>query len=129
MADIVCAQNYFVFIFTNLIQVEEKTDVPVTTGFPDYVFNENIHNMYCFHEWNVSLIHLFYVRHKKQRTYLFWVLTKFVMLPAQSIALANWFACVPAYTSAIVRVSLTRLYLKAKFNKTIINFIMAAIIH
>ena len=62
--DIVHAQNYFVFIFTNLVQIEEKTHVPVTNRFPDYAFNENIHNMDCFHEWDVSLIHLFYDRHK-----------------------------------------------------------------
>ena len=31
------------------------------------------------------------------------------MLPAQSIALANWFSCVPACTSSISRVSLTSL--------------------
>ena len=34
---------------------------------------------------------------------------KFVILPAQSMALANCFACLPACTSAIVRVSLTSL--------------------
>ena len=34
---------------------------------------------------------------------------KFVMLPVQSITLANWFACMPACTSAITRVSLTSL--------------------
>ena len=47
-ADIVCAQNHFVFIVTDLIQVEEKTDIPVTIGFPDYAFyafNESIHNI------------------------------------------------------------------------------------
>ena len=31
------------FIFTNLIQIEEKRQEPVTFHFPDYVFNENIH--------------------------------------------------------------------------------------
>ena len=46
------------FIFTNLIQIEEKTRVQVTVRFADYAFNENI-NIYCFHEWNVFLIHLF----------------------------------------------------------------------
>ena len=56
------AQNYFVFIFINLIQIEEKTHVAIR--FPDYAFNENIHNMYCFHEWDVFLIHLFYDRTK-----------------------------------------------------------------
>ena len=34
---------------------------------------------------------------------------KFVMLTVQSITLANWFACMPACTSAITRVSLTSL--------------------
>ena len=47
-------------LFTNLVQIGEKTRVPVTVCFPDYAFNEIIHNMYCFHEWNVFLIHLFY---------------------------------------------------------------------
>ena len=47
------------------MQIEEKMHVPVTICFPDYAFNENIHNMYCSHEWDVSLIDLFYGRHKK----------------------------------------------------------------
>ena len=34
---------------------------------------------------------------------------KFVMLPAQSIALTDWFACVAVCMSAIARVSLTSL--------------------
>ena len=38
-----------------------------------------------------------------------WFLVQFVMLPAQSIVLANWFACVPACTSAIVQVSMASL--------------------
>ena len=59
VADIVRAKNYFAFTFTNLIQVEEKTLVPVTIHFPNYAFNENIHNMYFFQEWYVSLIHFF----------------------------------------------------------------------
>ena len=46
------------FMFTNLIQIDEKTHVPVTVHFPDYAFYENIHNMYCFHEWDVFLMHL-----------------------------------------------------------------------
>ena len=41
--------------------------MPVTVHFPDYDFNENIH-IYCFHEWDVFLIHVFYDRHKNQRT-------------------------------------------------------------
>ena len=45
-------------MFTNLIQIEEKTQVPVTVYFHNYVFNENIH-MYCFHEWEVFLIYIF----------------------------------------------------------------------
>ena len=52
------------FIITNLIQIKEKTHVPVTVHFPDYVFNESIHNMYCFHEWDVFLIHLFMIDQK-----------------------------------------------------------------
>ena len=46
------------------------------------------------------------------------------MLPTRSIALANLFACVPACTTSIARVSLTSLHLKAKLNKTIINFVI-----
>ena len=34
--------NFFL-IFTNLIQIEEKTHVPVAIRFLDYAFNENIH--------------------------------------------------------------------------------------
>ena len=66
--DIVHAQNYFVFMFTNLILIEEKMHVSVTIcidSFPDYAFNENIHNMYRFHGWDVFLIQIFYDRHKK----------------------------------------------------------------
>ena len=37
---------------------------------------------------------------------------KFVLLLVRSIALANWFACVPAWTSAIAQVSLTSLQQK-----------------
>ena len=129
VADKVHAQNYFVFIFTNIIQTKEKMHVPVTICFPGYALNYNIHNLYCFHEWDVSLIHLFCDRHKKYRTSLFRVLRKFVMLSEWSILLGNWFACVPACTSTIAQVSLTSLHLKAKFNKTIINFIMATIAH
>ena len=32
-------------MFTNLIQIDEKTHMPVTVHFPDHAFNENIHNM------------------------------------------------------------------------------------
>ena len=46
---------------------------------------------------------------KKKNLLLTWFSVKFVMLPAQSIALANWFACVPACTSTITQVSLTSL--------------------
>ena len=63
VVDIVDAQNYFVFLFTNLMQIKEKAHMPVTIRFPDYAFNENIH-MYSFQEWNVSLIQLFYDRQK-----------------------------------------------------------------
>ena len=45
-----------------------------------------------------------------------WFSVKFVMLPAQSITLANWFACIPACTSAIVQVSLTSLIMVLKFH-------------
>ena len=45
-------------IFANLIQIEEKAHMQVTVCFANYAFNENIH-IYCFHEWDVFLIHLF----------------------------------------------------------------------
>ena len=57
---------------------------------------------------------------KKKKPLLVRFLVKLAMLPVWSVALANWFAWVPACTSAVVLVSLTRLHLKAKFNKTII---------
>ena len=52
-----CSKLFF-YMFTNLIQIEEKTQVPVTVYFHNYVFNENI-RMYCFHEWEVFLIYIF----------------------------------------------------------------------
>ena len=48
------------------MQIEEKIHVPVTILFPDYVFNENIHNMNCLHKWDVSLIHLFMTETKSR---------------------------------------------------------------
>ena len=120
-----------VSVFTNSIRIEEKIHKPVTVRFSDYAFNENIH-MYCFHEWDISLIHLFYDRQKPKSTSVLSLerfSVKFVILPARSIMLANRFACVPACTTVIAQVSLTSLSLKAKFNKTIINFIIAAIVH
>ena len=48
---------------------------------------------------------------------------KFVKLPAQSIALANWFACVLACTNAIARVSLTSLNHCEKYILLIIYYI------
>ena len=73
--------------------------VPVKVHFPDYVFNENIH-MYCFHKWDVFLIHLFMTDTKlkehisfesseKKKLLLAQFAVKFVMLPAQSIVQAN----------------------------------------
>ena len=67
-----------------------------------------------------SQLYFSYDRHKNLTASLFWVSekkkllperfsVKFVMLPARSIALANWFACVPAYASAITRVWMTSL--------------------
>ena len=46
------------------MQIEKKTHMPVTVRFPDYASNENIHNMYWFHECDVLLTHFFYDRHK-----------------------------------------------------------------
>ena len=74
---------------------------------------------------NKSLLSL----EKKNKLLLAQFSVKFVMLPMQSIALANWFACLLACMSAIVQISLTRLHVKAKFNKTIIAFTMGATIH
>ena len=59
------------------------------------------------------MILLFLWQTQKLKASLFWVSlparfsVKFVMLPAQSIVLANWFACAPACSSAIAPVSLT----------------------
>ena len=61
---------------------------------------------------------------EKKKLLLARFLVKTFMLPARSITLANLFAFVPACTIAIARVSLTSLRLKAKLNKTIINFII-----
>ena len=49
-------------IFKNLLQIEEK--MPVTVRFPSYAFNEDIHNMYQFHKWDVFLTQIFYDSHK-----------------------------------------------------------------
>ena len=45
-------------------------NVSVTVHFPDYAFNENIHNMYFFFfdKWDVFLRHLFYERQKKLKS-------------------------------------------------------------
>ena len=124
-------QNNFVFIFTNLIQIKEKTYMPVTVHvlfsrmgcFPytPFLWQTKIKEHVSFESW------------KRRKLLLEQFSVKF-MLPAQSIALAIWFACVPACTSTIAWVSLTSkvkadLHLKAKFNKTIIVFIMEAIVH
>ena len=102
-----CSKLLF-FIFTNLLQIEEKTHIPVTVCFPDYAFNENMH-MYCFHEWDVFLIYLFLWQTQKlinkclvnleERKKLFLhaqFLVKFVMLPAQSHWQIDFLACLPA---------------------------------
>ena len=115
-----CSKLLF-FIFTNLIQIKEKTHVPVTVRFLDYAINENIH-MYCIHEWDVFLIYLLLwqtqklskkslLSLEKKKLFPAWFLVKFVMLPARSFALVNWFACVPACMSTITHVSLTSLVL------------------
>ena len=75
-------------------------------------------------------LHLSFESSEKKKLLLAQFAVKFVMLPAQSIVQANWFACLPACMSPIVRVSLTSLsYIKAMFNKTIIIFIIRATIH
>ena len=53
-----CSSALLFFIFINLIQIKEKTHMPVTVYFPGYAFNENIY-IYCFHKWDVFLIYLF----------------------------------------------------------------------
>ena len=40
-----CSKLLF-FIFTNLLQIKEKTHVPVTVRFPDYAFNENTYVLF-----------------------------------------------------------------------------------
>ena len=40
------------------MQIEEKTHVQLTVRFADYAFNEII-DIYCFHKWDVFLIHPF----------------------------------------------------------------------
>ena len=120
------------FIFTNLIQIKEKTCVQVTVCFPDYAFNENIHllfsQMECFP--NISFYkHISYESWEKNKLLLAWFLANFVMLPAWLIALANWFASMPACMRAIIQVSLTSLHVKAEFNEMIIVLIMRAIVH
>ena len=104
------------------------------------VMSVRLYNMYCFHECDVFLIHLFNDRHKNQKTRLFWVLRKketFVCAifgkscyVVGTISRAGQLIClVPACISAIARVSLTSLHLKAKFNKAIIVFIMGPVVH
>ena len=127
------------FIFANLIQIEEETHLQVRVCFPDYAFYENIHTC-SFHEWDVFLIHLFNDRHKNERTHLFWVSRKketfactifsLICYVACAINCADQvIACMPACMRAIAQVSLTSMHLKAKFNKTIVVFIMEAIVH
>ena len=58
-----CSQ-LFCFLYL-LILVKEKMNKSVTVHFPDYAFNENIHNMYFFDKWDVFLRHLFFMRDKK----------------------------------------------------------------
>ena len=104
--------NLLFFIFTNLIQIKGKTHMPVTVRFPDHVFNENIfivftNGMFSWYTFSYSKS-LLSLEKKRNLTARFSV--KF-MLPAQSIALANWFACVHACMSAMARVSLASLFI------------------
>ena len=119
VADIVRSQISF-FISTNLIQIEEKTHVPVTVRFPGYAFYENIH-IYRFQEWDVFLIYLFFWQTQelsKQKVSKIKTLLsapfsiKLVIFPVRSIALANWFSYVTVWTSAIARVSLRKIIYK-----------------
>ena len=68
--------------------------------FPDYIFSyDRLKNV------KTRLLWVLKKKKKKLLPELFSV--KLVMLPARSVVLGNWFACVPDCTSAIARVSLT----------------------
>ena len=56
-------QNWLILIYSGSTGRIFLKFCTMTACFPDYAFNENIH-MYCFHEWDVFLIHLFYDHHK-----------------------------------------------------------------
>ena len=131
-----CSKLLCLFIFTNVIQIEEKTHVPVIVRFPDYGFNENIHSVYWFYEWAVFLIHLFYDAHKNKELVSFesWEKKKLdcaifgkICCVACAISRAGQLICLR--NSLHERdVSLASQHLKARFSKTIV-FIMGTIVH
>ena len=109
--------------------------------FPDYVFNE-IHTYVLFSRigyftdtpflWQrQTLMNMSLLSFQKKIFFASQLSVKFVkkMFSTQSIALVNWFACLLACTSTLVRISLTSLHLKGKFNKAISVFIMRTTIH
>ena len=114
------------FIFTNLVQIKEKTNTPVTVFLIMFLMKTYI----CigFRNGMFSWYTVFMADTKiKEHISL--------SLEKKNFCLCNFeesllrYAYMPACTSAIMRVSLTSLHLKARFNKSIIVFIMGAIIH
>ena len=98
------------FIFTNLIQIEEKTHVPVTFHFPDYAFNENV---YWFHECDVFLIHLFYDTQKLKNTSLFSLEKKRNLLARFSVKFVMLSIDLPACQPARARCLINKPALKS----------------
>ena len=78
--------------------------VSVTVCFTDYAFNENIHNMYWFHKWDVLPDTPFFMSLsslEKKKTFACVIFGKIIMLPARSIALACTIDRMPACLSPI----------------------------
>ena len=113
--------------------------VSVTVCFTDYAFNENIHNMYWFHKCDVLpdtpffrtdtkiKEHVSFESWKKTKTFACVIFGKicYVAYAINRAGLHNW-----SHASLLEPdISLISLHLKARFNKTIIVFIMGAIVH
>ena len=111
--------SQFFYIY-QLITTYRRKHVPGIICFPNYAFHDYIH-MFLFSKMKCFPNYIFsYDWHKNLRKSLLWILrkkklwlvqfpVKFVMLPLQSITLADWFPCVPACTSTIAWISLTSL--------------------
>ena len=69
----------------------------------------SIHDFTCFMTDTKIKGQVSFESSEKKKVFLVRFSVKFVMLPVQLIALANWFACVSAYTSVMAQVSLTSL--------------------